>query len=179
MSAVDKKGTSNSSAVPPPSGQPASSPKPPPVSGEIPKGQELFYYIVECLDLGCDPADIRTQLLAFRYREADADKILADVVVWRQRNPGGGVRPNETNSSSSGGINANMAIGGFICLIGIAVTVFSFVVASHSSGRYVLAWGAILFGAIQFIRGAAQVGRERQASQTDAQGGSNQSESRR
>ena len=54
----------------------------------------------------------------------------------------------------------NMAIGGVICLIGILVTVgtYSAAASSRGGGHYVVAWGAILFGGIQFLKGLIQLG---------------------
>jgi hypothetical protein len=48
-----------------------------------------------------------------------------------------------------------MLIGGGVCVIGLIVTIGSFSTASSSpsGGTYVIAWGAIIFGAIQFFRG--------------------------
>ena len=45
-----------------------------------------------------------------------------------------------------------MLIGGAICVVGLGVTVVTAAGAS-GGGRYVVAWGAILVGAIQLIRG--------------------------
>jgi hypothetical protein len=49
----------------------------------------------------------------------------------------------------------NMLWGGLICAIGTVVTVGSYLSAS-SGGRYVLAWGAILFGAARFLQGLSE-----------------------
>jgi len=48
-----------------------------------------------------------------------------------------------------------MALGALICIVGIAVTLCTFSAASSSStgGTYVVAWGAIIFGAYRFYRG--------------------------
>lgn len=51
----------------------------------------------------------------------------------------------------------NMIYGALWCVGGIAVTVATYNAAT-SGGTYVVAWGAILFGAIQFIRGFMQSG---------------------
>lgn len=53
----------------------------------------------------------------------------------------------------------NMAIGAAICIIGIVVTVGTYSAASSSSsgGSYVIAWGAIIFGAVRFFRGLTQL----------------------
>ncbi len=49
----------------------------------------------------------------------------------------------------------DMVIGGLVCVIGIVITVASYTSASNDphGGTYVVAWGAILFGGIQFCRG--------------------------
>jgi hypothetical protein len=47
----------------------------------------------------------------------------------------------------------NMAIGGVICLVGILVTAATYGAASHGGGHYIVAWGAIVFGGLQFLRG--------------------------
>lgn len=49
----------------------------------------------------------------------------------------------------------NILIGGLICAIGLGITLFSFSEAGET-GRYRIAWGAIVFGGIQLYRGMAQ-----------------------
>lgn len=49
----------------------------------------------------------------------------------------------------------NMIFGAMWCIGGLIVTLAS-MAASQGGGVFVIAWGAILFGAIQFIRGASQ-----------------------
>jgi hypothetical protein len=49
----------------------------------------------------------------------------------------------------------NMVIGGLACVGGTAVTIWSFI-APEKNGGYIVAWGAILFGAIQFLMGLQQ-----------------------
>ncbi|HLH86887.1 MAG TPA: hypothetical protein VKX28_00400 [Xanthobacteraceae bacterium] len=53
----------------------------------------------------------------------------------------------------------NMAIGGVICIIGILVTAGTYGAASSGSGggHYVIAWGAIVFGGFQFLKGLFQM----------------------
>jgi hypothetical protein len=51
----------------------------------------------------------------------------------------------------------NMLYGALWCIGGIVVTALSFQAAANAGGgKYVLAWGAILFGGIQFFRGMIQ-----------------------
>jgi hypothetical protein len=48
-----------------------------------------------------------------------------------------------------------MAIGGAIFVVGSAVTLATFS-AAQGGGRFIVAWGAILFGAVQFLAGVGQ-----------------------
>ncbi len=52
----------------------------------------------------------------------------------------------------------NMLAGAAWCIGGIVVTVLTLGAASQSGGTVVVAWGAIVFGAIQFFRGLASCG---------------------
>lgn len=49
----------------------------------------------------------------------------------------------------------NMLVGGGFFVLGLIVTIASYSAAS-SGGTYYLCWGAIIFGAIQFIQGLIQ-----------------------
>jgi hypothetical protein len=53
----------------------------------------------------------------------------------------------------------DMLVGGGFCLLGLIVTIgtFSAATSSPTGGRYIVAWGAIIFGAIQFFRGLSRV----------------------
>ena len=149
-------------------GSAESRPRPEPLAPgtPIPKGQELFQHIVACLDKGCAPADVKVHVASFGYPAKVAETVVDDCVQWRQRNAGVELASGDQRSGSSPGINANMLIGGVICLIGIAVTVGTFMIASSRGGTHIVAWGAILFGALQFVRGAAQAGQERRLNET-------------
>jgi hypothetical protein len=46
----------------------------------------------------------------------------------------------------------DMSVGCVVCIIGIVVTLVTYGAAS-GGGTYVIAWGAILFGALQFLKG--------------------------
>jgi hypothetical protein len=55
----------------------------------------------------------------------------------------------------------NMFYGAFWCIGGIAVTVLTYQTAADmGGGRFIIAWGAMLVGAIQFLRGVTQLGGE-------------------
>jgi hypothetical protein len=51
----------------------------------------------------------------------------------------------------------NVLIGGGIFLIGVIVTAGSYSAVSQHGGPYFIAWGAILFGGIQLIKGLSQI----------------------
>jgi hypothetical protein len=52
----------------------------------------------------------------------------------------------------------NMLVGGIICVVGLLVTLGTLAAAGQGGGgRYIIAWGAIVFGAIQFFRGLGQM----------------------
>lgn len=51
---------------------------------------------------------------------------------------------------------SNMLFGALWCIGGIIATVMSYNAAS-GAGTYVVAWGAVLYGAVQFIKGVGQV----------------------
>ncbi len=52
----------------------------------------------------------------------------------------------------------NMLCGAAWCIGGVLVTALSYGAAAHSmgGGSYIVAWGAVIFGAIQFFRGLGQ-----------------------
>jgi hypothetical protein len=47
-----------------------------------------------------------------------------------------------------------MLVGGIWCAGGAVVTIITYQAAA-AGGTYVVAWGAIIFGGIQFLRGLA------------------------
>ena len=53
----------------------------------------------------------------------------------------------------------DMLIGAGICIVGVAITVATYaaVTANRTGGSYIIAWGAIIFGALQFFRGLARM----------------------
>jgi hypothetical protein len=124
------------------------------LAANAPQGNELFYYVLGCLDKGSSKAEVRKQLIAFGYTSSEAEETVATVADWRRKNPD---HQNIANTAgATGGGNANMWIGGVICLIGLVVTIGSCMLAGEGGGRYYIAWGAIVWGGIQFFRGLSQ-----------------------
>ena len=60
--------------------------------------------------------------------------------------------------AASAAAKRNMLIGGLWCIGGTVVTVLTYQAAANNpgGGSYVVAWGAIIFGAFQFLRGVFQ-----------------------
>lgn len=49
----------------------------------------------------------------------------------------------------------DILVGGLFFVGGLVITLITYSNASHGGGRYVVTWGAIIFGGIQFFRGLA------------------------
>jgi hypothetical protein len=64
--------------------------------------------------------------------------------------------PKKPDTSSHARGRSMMLRGGIICLIGLVITVGGLVMTS-GGGTYVVAWGAILFGALRFFWGVSLV----------------------
>lgn len=66
-------------------------------------------------------------------------------------------RPQPDHAPDNSSAHSNMLIGGLVCGIGTLITVGTYSAASSSGGGYTIAWGAILFGGIQFLQGLGQL----------------------
>ncbi len=49
--------------------------------------------------------------------------------------------------------DTQMLTGAAVCVIGSIITIWTFTKADAEGGMYVVAWGAIIFGAIRFLKG--------------------------
>jgi hypothetical protein len=59
-----------------------------------------------------------------------------------------------------------MAVGLAVCVVGIVITAVTYSAASNG-GHYIVAWGAVLFGGLQFLRGAFEFVKHLVASPAD------------
>ena len=117
---------------------------------------EAYLYALDCLLKGSKPAEVRRLLLDSGYTARQADKIVQTAMQYRNDHDAA----NAANVDSEGNSGTrNMVIGGIVCLIGVAVTLGTMSAASGGGGKYIVAWGAIVFGAIQFFRGLSQMNR--------------------
>ncbi|MGC4072231.1 MAG: hypothetical protein QM760_06895 [Nibricoccus sp.] len=69
-------------------------------------------------------------------------------------------RSSRTYSHSRHEGIANMQRGGGVLVLGSVITIATYTFARETGGFFVVAWGAILFGAIRFIMGLVQFCRE-------------------
>jgi hypothetical protein len=133
---------------------------------EVPKEMDLINHVAQCLAMGCDPLDVQKQLMSFGFTAPNAEKYVADTTEWMRRNTDAGKLEDLTTGKGKSRINGNMLIGAAICIAGIVITIVTFSYAAKiGGGTYIVAWGAILFGALQFLKGAAQAGQELDAEQ--------------
>ncbi|OHB66111.1 MAG: hypothetical protein A2Y76_03575 [Planctomycetes bacterium RBG_13_60_9] len=59
--------------------------------------------------------------------------------------------------ATKGAGGKNMLFGAMWCIGGTVVTAVTYSEASSEGGTYIIAWGAIVFGALQFLKGVWQV----------------------
>jgi hypothetical protein len=123
----------------------------PPASGK-PDAEELYNYVAACLQHGHSRAEICPRVMSYGYSEADADRFVEQ--VERDQRQAANPPPPEGYGGNSGA--TNMVMGALVGLVGIVITVATYSAASEGGGRYVVAYGAIIWGAIQFFRGLSQ-----------------------
>ena len=129
--------------------------------------QDLVPYIVDCLNHGSPPAEIRSSLVAKGLTSEEAKALVQSVLQAHAggRSPEVSVAPGTLDDDEEIALLAavgrrNMAIGAIVFVIGAIITLVS--LGSIQAGRGgVVAWGAIVFGGIQFFRGVNQVGSAR------------------
>jgi hypothetical protein len=68
----------------------------------------------------------------------------------------GGI-PASAPSSRNAALH-NIVVGGIWFVGGILVTAATYSAVKDSGGTYIVAWGAILFGGLQFLKGLCQLG---------------------
>ena len=110
-------------------------------------GHQATALAISLLSRGLSPHQVRSQLIGQGVSQAETDRVVDSLV------------PESKSKHKSSGVGrgvTNMLIGGIICFIGLAVTVGSYV-AAEPGGVFLLAYGPIIFGGIQFFRGCIQL----------------------
>ncbi len=121
---------------------------PPPPSTEQLAQAEAYHIATDQLNQGVTPAQVE---LSLTERGLDAQAAAVVVGTLKQAK----VQADVMNARK------NMVAGGAWCLGGVLVTSLSYLLASSGGGGvYVIAWGAIIFGAIQFVRGLIRSSQE-------------------
>jgi len=100
--------------------------------------QAVYQYAAGLMKKGASPSEVKSKLIAKGLDSASASIVVKNLSAARSRVA-----------------TKNMLYGALWCIGGIIVTAITFSAAS-GGGRYVIAWGAILFGGIQFLRGLWQ-----------------------
>lgn len=108
---------------------------------------DAYRFIAERLGEGHSREVVEQQLVDEGYTRDQAAEL-----IWKVRH----AAPSSTGSAGA----KDMLIGGLICLAGLVITFGSLAAASSSrgGGGYVVAYGAIIFGAIRFFKGLFQMG---------------------
>lgn len=86
---------------------------------------------------------VKKELIAKGFQEEDADKIIYNIHFQVE---------SEIEERKHKAKN-NMIYGALWCIGGIIVTAISYSSVSSGGGQYVITWGAIVFGGIQFFMG--------------------------
>ena len=90
---------------------------------------------------GADPVKIRAELRRNDLDERTIDRIIDEIKFKHGK--------SKAVTSESKGVNMDLILGGVICLIGVLVTIISL----NNGSRGIIAYGAILYGGIRFIKG--------------------------
>lgn len=86
--------------------------------------------------------ETKAALIENGLRAEDADVVIANL-------------QNQYKQEKREAGNKNMLYGALWCVGGLLVTILTYSAASDG-GTYVVAWGAVIFGAIQFLKGLFQ-----------------------
>jgi hypothetical protein len=110
----------------------------------------LVSHALEELDRGQSPAEVERDLTRKGFSPDVASAIVQRALTMRSHH----YQHDEGAHKEASAGGTDMAIGGVICLVGILITAVTYS-ASSGGGTYVVAWGAIIFGAIRFFKGLA------------------------
>ncbi|MEZ4299599.1 MAG: hypothetical protein R3B70_31915 [Polyangiaceae bacterium] len=118
---------------------------------DVKKAVEAVYaYGASLLRAGKTSAEVEEALIEKGIPQETAALVVSRLVKAREE-----IVVEASNKNKSQG-QTNMALGALICIAGIVITAATYSAASEGGGRYVVAWGAIIFGAIRFFRGLSQ-----------------------
>lgn len=117
-------------------------------------------YITEQLRGGVAPQAIVSALIAAGWTRGEADAAVAShtrvvpQTLQSAANTFSFPRQPAASPRNNSAAFRHMIVGGLWCGGGIAITAITYALADNNGGgTYVVAWGAIIFGGIQFLRG--------------------------
>lgn len=105
--------------------------------------QALYQYTADLMSDGLSESDIEAKLQEKGLDAESASMLVRNVM---------GLRSKAMRAAGK----RDMIYGALWCIGGILVTVITFLMAS-GGGTYVVTWGAIIFGAVQFFRGLSRL----------------------
>ncbi len=107
--------------------------------------QVVYEEAARMLQAGHSPTVVEANLRSRGLDPESARRVVTDLIQVRA----------ETRAAAPRAGGKHMLIGGLWCVGGAAVTFFTYQAAS-GGGTYVVAWGAILFGGLEFLYGLFQ-----------------------
>ncbi|GEM_PF-1058896 len=105
------------------------------------------YTFRQIVDWNKNPEKVKQKLLSKGLSVKEADVIIEHILQQRNEIEKDKVAQRETKKEKA---NRDMLFGLLWLVGGIIVTYVSYLI---SFGGYIITWGAILFGAIQFLKG--------------------------
>jgi hypothetical protein len=106
--------------------------------------EAAYGFATEQMRSGLAPSEVQKNLIERKLDSEAAAHVIGDL------------KRSQVQANREAG-QRNMIVGALWCFGGIAVTTLTHQAAmNEGGGRYTIAWGAILFGGIQFLRGLSQ-----------------------
>jgi hypothetical protein len=127
---------------PVPSLQQASSPEPAVQGRSDMQPQAMAVYAVELYKAGLSNPQIESKLIEKGLSALSVAEIMR------------GISKQRAGETKEAGVR-NMLLGALLCVVGIVVTAMTYA-AAIGGGTFIVAWGAIIFGAGLFVRGLQQ-----------------------
>jgi hypothetical protein len=120
-------------------------PPPPTFAHAQDRGVPIAALVAELLQRGFSSHEVENKLVVQGLDRDEARQAVREVVVANR------------HAVRMAGLR-NMGVGGGLVIVGLAVTIISYVISStlFGGGSFLLAGGAILFGALQFFYGLLQ-----------------------
>ena len=107
--------------------------------------QNIYDYAVMLIGNGQSNAEVSSMMISRGI--ASADSLVITVSIRQQ------IAQSKVDMA-----NKNIRNGALWCVGGLLVTGISYAAVSEGGGSYMMCWGAVIFGGIQFFRGLAASG---------------------